>query len=72
MIYRAPPPLSPKQLAARQKVRELIRKSRLEGGTDRMEAAEAGDPGLILGNGRREAILRRLAYLKALRHSKDL
>lgn len=72
MIYRASFPLGPKQLAARQKVRELIRNSRLERDTGRMDVAEAGDPGLILGNGRREAILRRLAYLKTLRHSKDM
>ena len=72
MIYRASFPLGPKQLAARQKIRELIRNSRMERDTDRMDVVEAGDPALILGNGRREAILRRLAHLRTLRHSTAL
>lgn len=72
MIYRSPFPGKPKELAAKKKLQETILKERRKRGKESsdMVVEIPGDAAFILGNGRREAIQKRLRHLRA--HKKAL
>jgi hypothetical protein len=72
MIYRSPFPTKPKDVATKRKIQQLILRQREKLKTtiseqSHMEVELPGDPALVPGNGRREAIQKRLRELRSQR-----